>query len=540
MLALTLAVAAGYMAWQIATESIQERFVNQLIEVGKISSDGLVRQEDQMLETLRLISNTKGLTQAILEKDPSTLRSLILPIAANAQEEAVIVLNLKGVAIMSMYHRPGGLIEEYTYTQGDETMQSWQIVLDIINNKNDPNGNKFPGIYDTPLGPYFFISGPVFEDNNKLGGVILVGRSANQIVSNLRKETLAQITLYDQQGRVLATTFLQDPQLSASISSGVIEKHSTSSLIRSLSSSEIEYNEVLGVWKARQENIGVIGASFPQNFIVRMGNTTWIRIFTIILISILITIAVGSFLSNLISIPIRKLEKAASRIANGDLAIQIEATGNDEVTRLTQEFNTMARQLQQSKTEIMNAYESTIEGWARTLELRDRETFEHSLNVVDLTLRVAKKFGFRKEELVNIRRGAFLHDIGKLAIPDEILLKKEPLTVEELSIVRDHPQIAYDVLININFLKDAIDIPYCHHEYWDGSGYPRGLKGEEIPLAARIFTVVDVWDAVRSKRPYHNARTREEAEKIIREGIGNLFDPNVAAVFLETIRGKLG
>ncbi|NTV62920.1 MAG: response regulator, partial [Oscillochloris sp.] len=165
--------------------------------------------------------------------------------------------------------------------------------------------------------------------------------------------------------------------------------------------------------------------------------------------------------------------------------------------------------LQQAHNNLLAAYDATIEGWVYALDLRDKETEGHSKRVTELTVRIAQVAGVSNEELVHIRRGALLHDVGKLGIPDAILLKPGKLTDEEWTIMRQHPQYAYDMLAPIAYLRPALDIPFCHHEKWDGTGYPRGLKGDEIPLAARWFAVVDVWDALRSDRPYRQGWPEE-------------------------------
>ena len=191
--------------------------------------------------------------------------------------------------------------------------------------------------------------------------------------------------------------------------------------------------------------------------------------------------------------------------------------------------------LERSNLDLVAAYETTLEGWARTLELRDRETEGHSQRVVDLTLRLSKKLGITGDEIIHVRRGALLHDIGKMGVPDSILFKEGPLSEEEWVVMRKHPQFAYAMLSKIPFLEKAMDIPYCHHEKWDGSGYPRGLTGEEIPLSARIFAIVDVWDALRSDRPYRKAWSDKEALKEIKKGKGTHFDPIVYKAFLNMI-----
>ena len=197
---------------------------------------------------------------------------------------------------------------------------------------------------------------------------------------------------------------------------------------------------------------------------------------------------------------------------------------------------TLFEELQRSNTELSLAYEATIEGWSSALDLRDRETVGHCRRVTDVTLQLAQILGIEGASLTHIRHGSLLHDIGKMAIPDNILFKPGPLTDEEWVVMKKHPIYAYEMLSRIDYLHNAIDIPFSHHEKWDGSGYPRGLKQDQIPLAARIFAVVDVWDALRSDRPYRPGWPLEKVRKYIEEQIGIHFDPEVARIFLQMER----
>jgi PAS domain S-box-containing protein/putative nucleotidyltransferase with HDIG domain len=183
--------------------------------------------------------------------------------------------------------------------------------------------------------------------------------------------------------------------------------------------------------------------------------------------------------------------------------------------------------------ELRLAYERTLEGWSSALDLRDKDTEGHTLRVTQLTLQLAKEFKLSEEELIHIRRGALLHDIGKMGIPDSILHKPGPLLPEERKVIEQHPIFAFNLISPIKFLIPALEIPYCHHEKWDGSGYPRGLKAQQIPLAARIFAVIDVWDALRSDRQYRKAWSEEETIDYIKNESGKHFDPHVVDVFLE-------
>jgi len=189
--------------------------------------------------------------------------------------------------------------------------------------------------------------------------------------------------------------------------------------------------------------------------------------------------------------------------------------------------------LQDRNEELVRAYDATIAGWSRALDLRDHDTEGHSQRVTELAARVALALGMDAQELVHLRRGALLHDIGKMGVPDYILLKPGPLTDDEWVIMRQHPTFAYQMLEPIRYLHPALEIPYCHHEKWDGTGYPRGLKGAAIPQSARIFAVVDVWDALRSDRPYRRAWPADKVRQYIQSQAETHFDPTVVAVFLE-------
>lgn len=194
---------------------------------------------------------------------------------------------------------------------------------------------------------------------------------------------------------------------------------------------------------------------------------------------------------------------------------------------------TMFKELQISNLELNIAYDATIEGLSRALDLRDKETEEHTRRVTDIAMKLADHLGVHEVERVHLRRGAMLHDIGKVAIPDQILFKPGPLVEEEWKIMRRHPDIAVELLSPVTYLAPALDIPHWHHERWDGTGYPDQLRGEEIPFAARLFAFADVYDALTSDRPYRSAWRRSDALDYIREQAGKQFDPSIVPIFLD-------
>ncbi len=193
----------------------------------------------------------------------------------------------------------------------------------------------------------------------------------------------------------------------------------------------------------------------------------------------------------------------------------------------------LREQSNRATEELASAYDATIAGWARALELRDREARGHTHRVTELALCLARALGVPEFDLIHIRRGSLLHDIGKMGVPDAILFKPDPLTPEEEKIMHQHPVNAYALLHPIAYLRPALDIPYCHHEKWDGTGYPRGLRGDQIPLAARIFAIADVWDAMRSDRSYRPAWGETTALEYMQAQAGKHFDPDIVKAFLD-------
>jgi HD-GYP domain-containing protein (c-di-GMP phosphodiesterase class II) len=195
----------------------------------------------------------------------------------------------------------------------------------------------------------------------------------------------------------------------------------------------------------------------------------------------------------------------------------------------------LENELSNLKMELTFAYDATIEAWAKALELRDRETAGHTSRVTELSVLFAAELGLSQQEIINIRRGALLHDVGKIGIPDDVLLKPGPLSVEEAQLLKRHTSLAYEMLSPVTYLRDVLDIPYCHHERWDGTGFPRGLKENEIPLSARIFTLVDAWDALRSDRPYRRSWSVDKILMYIQDQAGISYDPELVPVFVSLI-----
>lgn len=534
ILALLVAIVGGFIVTQVLLGSLEERFTNQMIETRKLASESMVREEDRMLGTLRLLSNIQGMPETILSEDEQKILDLTYPISFNAGEDAVLVLDSHGKVLTTILKSTE--TGKYLFPQISDDLTKSPFVSKVLNQVVDANGDKYSGLSFADWGNYFFVSGPVNNQDGKLVGIILIGNSFKVLLNKIHEESSSQVTIYDMNFIPIGTTFTELPSRPLLDSSTLLKNQDQQSLIRDISSNNIAYGELLGAWEARDgEDLGILGTALPKTFLIRSSSMTKINITVVFVSAIIMAMFLGLFLSNLITQPILKLKQAASDVAKGDRDIRVSTNGGDEIADLAQSFNKMVSSLSRSENDLISTYDKTLEGWSLALELRDEATQGHTKRVTELTLELARAMGIEEAKITNIRRGALLHDIGKIGIPDRILLKPGPLTKAERKMIEMHPVFAREMLKKIEFLHPAMDIPTFHHEKWDGKGYPTGLFREEIPIAARIFAVIDVWDALTSDRPYRKAWPYEKALAYIISNSGTHFDPEVVTVFSKMV-----
>ena len=309
LLAWGLSIGAAYIISQIVFDSIEERFVNQLIDVGKLSSEWMVREEERLLGTLRLMTNTGGIAAAIQGRDSEQLRELIFPIILNGGEYEAHLLDLEGQSLFSLYRIPGGGLEDYEFSQGGNDFAQADFVRAVLAGQVDVYGDKFAGTMETSTGRSFYIAGPVFDDQRQLVGVALIAKPVALVIRQIREELLAQVTIYDLSGLMLGTTFLDSPVLSPENVQDVLNNQDEQSLLRSMNISTIEYREILGPWQVRGgQDLGIIGISFAENFLIRLSQNTWINILFFILLAFLLVVIVGYIIAQQISQPISTLQ----------------------------------------------------------------------------------------------------------------------------------------------------------------------------------------------------------------------------------------
>lgn len=355
LLALILALAAAYVVSRIALESVEERFTRQLIDVGKVTADWMVQQENRQLETLRLLANLQGLPEAVVAGDAERLREMALPIAVNYQEkavEAIEILDTTGKSVLSLRHRRGGNIEDFAASRGDTIYREWDFVQSVLNKQTDRSGDKYAGLARAPWGDYFCVAGPILNDANQPVGVLIVGRSLPTLVRQIRQDVMANVTLYDFDGKPLASTFIsltpEQHALSSNQVVAILDNPAGSSLVRTLSVGSSNYSEILGLWQARRyTNLGLFGASLLQTFLVQPSQATLVQVFILVTVAFLLIIGIGVYLANRITRPLLQVVAASGKVAQGDLDVKVNPVGSDEVAILSQAFNLMVSRLRE-------------------------------------------------------------------------------------------------------------------------------------------------------------------------------------------------
>ncbi|MCD6475229.1 MAG: HD domain-containing protein [Anaerolineaceae bacterium] len=542
-LAIIVSIIGAFLLSNIVFDSLEDRYINQLIEVGKLASESIVEQEKSLLSSLRLLANLDGVSEALEAEDIESLRNLSFGVVVENQIEDVEFLNAQGQHLLSMVHKHNGNVEEYEFASlSDIKLYEWDVVEKVIHQENDGIGNKYAGYLLHNRKQTFFVAGPVYNQSGDFVGVLLVGQSLDQITRKIRETTLAQITLYNHEGEILSTTLINPVPLNSAVTGEVLEKQDDYSVLlsekerREISSSGIDYDELLGPWEIREDaDIGILGTALVKSFIVTFSTSTITQTIFFLVLSIIFIVLIGVFVSEYITHPLPEFVTASQKISDGNLSVSINADTNDELGLLADNFNHMVNSLSTSKKNLLRAYDETLLGWAKALELRDSETEGHTIRVTKKAIDFARAIGIKGADLVNIQRGALLHDIGKIGVPDTILKNSGPLSQKERRIMETHTQLGHDMLWDIDYLRPAIDIPYYHHENWDGSGYPHGLKGKVIPLAARLFAIVDVWDALRSDRVYRKAYPDDKVLKILKSDRGIKYDPELLDIFIKLI-----
>jgi adenylate cyclase len=382
MLAAVFAVVAAYLVSRYVLESITDRFENQLIEAGKLTADWMVREENSRLVTLRLIANTQGVAEALQRGDAERLRALVLPIAVNAQEDAVELMNADGLGVLSL-RKSGEGPADYSAVRGESVFAEWAFVQKVLAGQLDREGDKFAGVADAPWGDYFYIAGPVYNANGTLAGAVLVGKPLRRLTAQMRADTLAHVTFYTASGEPLASTLIFDngphAPLPAETAAEVLARGAEASFIRDLSATSVDYSELVGPWQARNgERLGLAGIALAQDFLANPTPITQLGAFAFILALLVLVIVIGFVLAHSITRPLIQMVAAAQDVAQGNFQVRLKAAGDDEVNVLVSAFNYMISGLQEG-----SIYRDLL---GRAVSPEVREQLRGSLSTGDLRL----------------------------------------------------------------------------------------------------------------------------------------------------------
>jgi putative nucleotidyltransferase with HDIG domain len=524
VLTVALAVAGSYIAAKLVTGSLSDRFDNQLAEAGRVVSDTVVRKEREHLETVRAVAFTEGVAAATMSRDAETLNNLVAPIAANSKVERLQVLDAGGARLKGM-----SLTDPETLTYSElsdaDNPAAWPLVQRVLTGEVDQLGDKYAQIVQTASGFVLYTAGPIKQGDTTVGAV-LVGTTLETFVIQAKTEALADVTIYDFQGNPLSSTYVRPEEttaeasldLGAEVLDPVIPGTSTVREHRTLWGRG--YDLVYGRLEVRDQAVAIYSVGLPTDFIFSAGNATRGRVAILFGVGMAAVMGIGLVLAHVLTRPILRLVSTARRVTSGDLTARSGVQSADEIGTLATSFDEMTERLQRQHL-------STVRALTSAIDARDPYTMGHSVRVGQLAMMIGRQLGRDDLILSRLEIGGYLHDIGKIGIRDNVLLKPGRLTDEERHAIEDHPRIGIAILEAVELAPEIIQFVEGHHERLDGTGYPHGLRGMDVSIIARIAAVADIYDALTTDRPYRGPETPQKALSILRSDAITKLDPEV-------------
>ncbi len=526
---LTLVLAAGgtFLATRMVTGSLEERFENQLAEAARVTSDAVVRREREHLGLVRGIAFTEGVQAAIRDHDNGALKRLIEPLAANGRAELVEVLDLDGQRVFGLR-----LVDvetlEYDAFAGDGDRSAWSAVDGVLMEIVDARGDKYAQIASTEEGFALYTAGPIFEDD-ELVGVALVGSRLDSFLPAAKGEALADITIYDFTGLPIATTFAatgEGGDADLTPAAAVFTRAETSGAVRETKTLfGREFDLLYGELVIRDQAVGIYSVGLPRSFILNAAGTARWQLGLLFALATIAVLVTGWLLARSLTAPLLKLVRVAKEVTGGDLTARANIQTKDEVGQLAESFDQMTERLQKQHL-------STILALTSAIDARDPYTAGHSARVGQLAVMIGSGLNLPESQLQHLEIGGYLHDIGKIGVRDNILLKPGTLTPEERELIENHPRIGLEILAPVELAPEVVAFVSGHHEKLDGTGYPHGWSANEVSIIARIATIADIYDALTTDRPYRGAMPVDEALEIMsREVAEAKLDARVYATF---------
>jgi putative nucleotidyltransferase with HDIG domain len=524
---ITLLLAAGgtYLVTRVVVTSLEERFDNQLAEASRVAADSVVRQERAHLETARAIAFTEGLAGAVERRDEAAVRRIVEPIVANDHAYIVEVLDQRGGRIFGARLTDEQALE-YAPLFDVADRSGWPIVDSVLAGERDEFGDKYASLMSTPAGSALYTAGPI-KDGDRVVGAVLIGTPSSVLAADLKHQSLADITLYDANGALLATTLKPEagdaealrphPDVLAGGLDVPLRQHSDVA--------GRGFDMLYGHLTVRDASVGLYSVALPSSFVLSGGVATRTELVLLFTAATAAVLLVGWLISRTITRPVFRLVTAAHAIAAGDLSARARLRGDDEIAELGDAFDKMTERVERQHL-------ATIRALAGAIDARDPYTLGHSLRVGQLAVEIGRHLGIDGATLHHLEVGGYLHDIGKIGVRDSVLLKPDALTPSEREAVERHPHIGLEILAPVELAPEVLEFVGAHHEKLDGSGYPAHLKADQLSIVARIATVADIYDALTTDRPYRKGQTTKEALEVLRREVaeGHLDPDAVSAL----------
>lgn len=494
-----------------------------LLRASALASDQLAALEANRLNDLRALVATPGLPVAVAAADTARLARLLAPAKSVAEHLQVVIRVVDG---------RGRLMLAIPPPSGQAAYGGLPLIKRVLAGIADARGDKYLELVQDASGPVVYWAAPIRDANDRVAGAMLLGESVANIaldVASAAGTSQAKLFFYGRTGQPLASHV-------ASI--GLQQSISSDRPLRlPVSINGHTYAVVVADWTMRGQWLGYLGVGLLADSVAGQAFKVRLILLLIFVGTALLVLLVGGLLARWITRPLESLVSSMRTVAAGNLSHRAPAGRSDEIGYLAASFNEMTASLEEKTRALEATYFASIEALARAIDARDEYTYGHSARVASLGFEIANAMGLPKEPLNALRRASLLHDIGKIGVEDRVLRKPGPLDEDEAEAIRRHPEIGYEMLKGLRFLEESLPGVLHHHERWDGTGYPDGLKGEDIPLAVRILTVADALDALTSARPYRAALSFPEALRAIEAGAGTQFDPGVVRVLLLRSRG---
>ena len=508
------------------TSAASAEFDASLLHSSLLANQALAQLEADRVAQLRAAANTVGVGDAVAAGDRAALTRLLTPIAANAEPAnlEIQILDANAGQMVGIHGAPAGP-DIAAIPAGATAFREIPAVANVLAGRSDALGERYLFIFGSVVGPTVYWVGPVRDNLGDVVGAVLIGQQLAEIA-----QSLPGSAFYDRSGHLMASS-VPTP---APLASSTLDQITPQNSVRFNDAvAGHTYGSLFSEWTMRGTSLGYLAVQASADQLE--SSIVQVRLILTIVFTAagLLTLLVGGVTASLLTRPIDLLVRSMRLISAGDLHHRAAVTSKDEVGFLAQTFNEMAASLESTTVELEATYFASMEALARAIDARDPSTFGHSERVAAISVQIADEMGVSGADREALRRGALLHDIGKIGIEDRVLRKPGPLSAEEASDMQEHPRIGHEMLKGLRFLEPSLPGVLHHHERWDGGGYPVGLSGPQIPLAVRILTVADVFDAMTSDRPYRAELSVEAATRAIRHDAGIRFDPEVVSAFLK-------